>query len=114
MVNRTADTPQLEKLTLPPWTRDMSDGCTDSPDAGWWGVHRECCLDHDCVYYYGGTKADRRDADMVFRRCLISRGMPSPIAWLYWLGVRVGGHPRLRRDGVSWSHGGRVFMYVSP
>ena len=101
-------------MTLPPWTPELSDGCTDSPDAGWWGVHRSCCLEHDRAYHAGGSRADRRAADGAFFRCLIEKGMPRPIAWVYFGAVRVGGHPRFRRAGVSWAWGGSRFRYTDP
>ncbi len=97
--------------SVPPWSPSMSDGCTNAPDAGWWGVHRECCLEHDRVYYYGGNRVDRLDADRALFSCLLVRGMPAPIAWLYFRAVRVFGHPCRRRAGVSWAWGGRRFKY---
>ena len=90
----------------------MSDGCTDSPDSGWWGVHRECCLAHDRAYYFGGSKALRLKRDLEFYACLRAHDMPMPVALLYYRGVRIGGHPMFRRSGVSWGFGGRVFSYT--
>lgn len=96
---------------LPPWDPDMSDGCTDSPDSGWWGVHLECCLFHDESYYYGGSKKERARVDRDFYDCLIAHNMPRLIAMTYYRAVRIGGHPRFKRKGASWGFGGEVFEY---
>ena len=89
----------------------MSDGCTWSPDRGWWGDHSEACVWHDQYYYYGGSRAERRRADLRFRLDLIEiHHVPRPIAWLYYLAVRVGGHPRFRRKH-SWAYGDNHFRY---
>jgi hypothetical protein len=98
-------------MELPEWSPEMSDGCTAAPDAGPWGDHRRCCVEHDRRYYYGGTKADRREADVAMRSCMVSRGMPAPFAWLYFGAVRVFGHPAGHRPGVSWAFGGGRFCY---
>ena len=101
-----------EPRVLPPWDDEWSDGCTASPNSGWWGSHLECCLRHDEAYYYGGTKEQRRDADLVFRHCLVGMGVPVPIAWMYWGAVRAMGPPRFRFPKASWAFGGELFQYT--
>lgn len=96
---------------LPEWTPEMSDGCTAAPDAGPWGDHRACCVEHDRRYYYGGTKAERLEADLAMYSCMVASGMPAPVAWLYFRAVRVWGHPAYRRPRISWGFGGRRFGY---
>ena len=39
-----------------------SDGCTFFPDRD----YRDCCVEHDKAYYFGGTLKDRRAADDEF------------------------------------------------
>jgi hypothetical protein len=75
------------------------DGCSGVPDV--WG--RPCCDEHDVAYRChndpDGQLITRAQADARFRRCLASRSplrhlglaFASPLAWLYWLGVRLFG-----------------------
>lgn len=101
---------------LPPWSPLMSDGCS-VPKALRWFIKvetpacRECCREHDKAYYYGGTRADRLKADLTFRDCLVSAGMPKALAQLYFLSVSAGGAPWLRIPGVSWAFGDSRFRY---
>lgn len=50
----------------------------------------ECCLIHDLAYQQGGTEADRRRADVEFRRCVRMKNGPL-VAWIYYSGVRLFG-----------------------
>ena len=101
-----------ERRQLPRWQDKWSDGCTASPDKGWWGSHVECCHRHDEGYYYGGSKALRRKVDVDFRVCLISKGMPTPIAYLYFaVGARLLGTPILKLRRASWGFGDRFYGY---
>ena len=104
----------MKNNLLPPWTDDLSDGCSvpffirpfirDSPAC------RECCLEHDQAYYYGGTRIERAAADEKLRLCL-SRHMPIWAADAAYRFTRVFGSPYLRRKGVSWAFGGERFCY---
>ena len=49
-----------------------SDGCTLSPAFNF----RHCCEDHDRKYWCGGTREQRRDADIAFRDCIRAAGHP--------------------------------------
>lgn len=83
-----------------------SDGCSVvGPIVRFFGYRneqiRDCCVEHDRAYRKGGTMADKRSADRVFRRCLIwgPAVMLPALAWLMWLGVVIGGwipHPKFR------------------
>lgn len=68
---------------------------------------RKCCDDHDRAYYLGGNEDQRGDADAAFRRCLWNNWpwWKKPMAWAYWIGVRVGGAPWIRQHRVSWAFG---------
>ncbi|CAN5471341.1 hypothetical protein BH10ACI3_BH10ACI3_10620 [soil metagenome] len=64
----------------------VSDGCSMFPD----GDYCECCVAHDKVYYFGGSKAERKAADDKLYECVLTKGHKF-IAPMMWLGVRVGG-----------------------
>jgi hypothetical protein len=74
--------------TLPP-KPFVTDGCSLWIDDGW---GEPCCVEHDIHYWCGGESQERSDADAALRRCVDERA-PAGLAWLMWLGVRVGGHP---------------------
>ena len=70
-----------------------SDGCTLVTQ-----LFKDCCYEHDHAYRTGknvfGYPVSRRDADATFRKCIQSKsklGVFSPISWIRWAGVRIGG-----------------------
>lgn len=67
-----------------------SDGCTLVPDFNftWAGIK------HDWLYWQGGSKKDRRYADKIFKKDIEKSGYPI-IAKIYYIGVRIFGHPLL-------------------
>jgi len=76
--------------------KTISDGCTLFPDGDW----IECCITHDHAYAKGGTKEQRKKADIVLRNCVAGKGH-SVVAWIMYLGVRVGGSP-LIKTSYTW------------
>ncbi len=77
-----------------------TDGCTLSPDCTW----QSCCVEHDIVYWCGGTAEERRVADARFRACVGGSGGQRVATFMHW-GVRLGGHPWLPaywRWGYGW------------
>lgn len=64
----------------------VSDGCSMFPDCN----YRECCVEHDKTYFFGGTKQERRAADRKLYECVRSKGRGF-IAKMMWVGVRIGG-----------------------
>lgn len=62
-----------------------SDGCTLFPD----GSYVSCCDMHDAAY---GALYNRRKADKDLKKCVDACGRPV-LAWVIWLGVRLGGWP---------------------
>src|SRR5690606_35319336 len=93
-----------------------SDGCT-----GVTNLHPFCCKVHDLEYFYRVSAIDafkaksegyknfwkvakpisRSEADNHFRRCLHSKsflGYLSPLSYLRWLGVRLFGRWRERKN----------------
>lgn len=78
------------------------DGCTMAT-----GARRDCCAEHDYHYRHhrrlDGTAITRAEADLRFLRCVQRRGWLgwwSPLAWLRYAAVRVGG-------ARAWAQGGR-------
>ncbi len=100
--------------TLKPFT---SDGCSAFPDGTieqkelW----LECCTAHDLAYWKGGTRQQRRDADLELGNCVSSVGEET-IALVMLAGVRVGGSPFFPtkfRWGYGWSYP-RFYGELSP
>lgn len=67
----------------------QSDGCTWFPD----GDYRNCCVEHDKAYYFGGTIKQRKAADDELYQCVLDRVGPKGkfTAQFMWAGVRLGG-----------------------
>ena len=65
-----------------------TDGCTFFPD----GNYRDCCVEHDKAYYFGGSLEGRRAADNQLYECVKSKQGKHKklIARVMWMGVRVG------------------------
>jgi len=63
-------------------------GCSLFPEGNW----HECCVAHDYAYCEGGTRQDRKKADIQLMRCVALKGHPH-IAYLMFLGVRLFGGP---------------------
>ena len=87
-----------------------SDGCSLFPD----GTIKDrtkwcaCCLDHDIVYWQGGTEQERKKADEILHDCVLERTKDKNLAETMYLGVRAGGHPAFPawyRWGYGWSYG---------
>ena len=77
-----------------------TDGCTLSPDCTW----QSCCVEHDMVYWCGGSAEERLVADQRLRSCISDHGGPRISPIMYWF-VRPGGHPWLPtywRWGYGW------------
>jgi hypothetical protein len=64
-----------------------SDGCSLFPD----GNYRDCCVQHDKVYFIGGSLKERRTADKELYACVRSRGNGKFLASMIFVGVRIGG-----------------------
>ena len=65
-----------------------TDGCTLFFDGSW----KQCCIRHDEVYWNGGTRNMRLDADRELASCVerVSNGV---VAQIVYGAVRVGGTP---------------------
>ncbi len=84
----------------------MSDGCSFVEDVG-----RECCVTHDRMYYFGGSRKDREYADKSFFLCMLLVGVPFWRARIRYFAVRLFGDPCWKLKGMSWSFGGGYFKY---
>lgn len=117
--------------TLPPFDLDDTDGCSLAPFlparlrpafqrkvlklaargfANACAMHAACVI-HDEWYYYGGTKAQRKEGDELVRNLWQCAGAPW---WFYTLGyraIRIWGRPSTRIEGISWAYGGSFFKY---
>jgi hypothetical protein len=69
-----------------------SDGCSLFFD----GDYRDCCVEHDKAYFFGGSSKERWQADKKLYKCVAAKkGFHHKIiAPIMWLGIRIG--------GVSW------------
>ena len=85
-----------------------SDGCSCFPDGtseqpDLWKRH---CIEHDHAYWKGGTRQERKAADLKLRDGIQGEGNPV-IARIAYAGVRIGGTPWLPtpwRWGFGWSY----------
>lgn len=77
-----------------------TDKCSMFPEGDWGG----CCVEHDKVYWKGGSYEDRRKADIELMRCVAGQGRPW-VAMIMYIGVRIGGAahwPVPWRWGYGW------------
>jgi hypothetical protein len=90
----------LERTSqLPPRTF-VTDGCSAFANDGW----VECCVEHDAMYWCGGSADGRRQADRRLEQCVAELGHPR-LARLMYLGVRTGAPawiPLPWRWGFGW------------
>lgn len=105
-------------IIVPQWDDSMSDGCSvpklvrlvlglsETP------AETAVCVLHDKAYYYGGSSDDRAKADLALREGLVAAGMSRWLAWFYYAGVRIGGHPVWGVHNISWAFGGLRFSYT--
>jgi len=64
----------------------VSDNCSWFPD----GNYGDCCVAHDKIYFFGGTKQERRTADDQLSLCVKGKASGC-IAKMMWHGVPVCG-----------------------
>jgi len=87
--------------------RDFTtDGCSGGPEGTRCDPHAwlHACLEHDFRYWQGGTRQQRREADLVLREEIRDAGYPL-MGHLAYLSVRLGGSalwPTPFRWGYGW------------
>jgi hypothetical protein len=77
-----------------------TDGCSAWPDGAW----HQCCVEHDYVYWCGGSDQQREQADRVLQQCVAAAGY-SAVGTIMYFGVRLGGAgfwPFPWRWGYGW------------
>jgi len=80
-----------------------TDGCTLFIDSSW----KQCCIRHDKVYWNGGTRNMRLDADRELASC-VENESNKIMAQIVYGAVRVGGAPYFAvpwRWGYGWDFG---------
>ncbi|MFK5921122.1 MAG: hypothetical protein QM496_03020 [Verrucomicrobiota bacterium] len=77
-----------------PTTTFKSDGCSGVPDGPPSDPKRWCsaCSEHDLVYWSGGSRRDRLDADLQLKTAIKESGNPLT-SEIYFIGTRLGGSP---------------------
>ncbi len=82
-----------------------TDGCSHFPNGTLTQkeLWLKCCIEHDKLYWQGGTYEERKNADMALKTCVAGVGEPE-IAELMLQGVRVGGSPYFPTE-FRWGYG---------
>ncbi len=89
--------------TLVPFQTDY---CTGIPEGvpqnrtAW----KNCCLMHDMLFWSGGDKADRDEADLGLKECVEDKGYPK-IAWVIYHAVRLGSYSPIKFENKQWNFG---------
>lgn len=65
-----------------------TDGCSMWPDGNYHG----CCVEHDRIYWRGGSAAERLQADIDLMQCVQRKAGPL-MARLMFIGICLGGIP---------------------
>lgn len=95
----------------------QSDFCTCFPEGTFqepelWAEH---CRRHDYSYWKGGTRAERKEADLALREDIREEGKPV-VAGIVYAGVRIGGTPWLPtswRWGFGWEQYPRKYRELT-
>jgi hypothetical protein len=63
------------RVNIKPFTTDE---CSGGPEGTKDDPYKwcPCCVDHDILYWKGGTRAERKAADATFRACVMATGEP--------------------------------------
>ncbi|MEE9354805.1 MAG: hypothetical protein V3U75_04370 [Methylococcaceae bacterium] len=95
-----------------------SDGCSLSPDGTI--LKRDlwlaCCVAHDKAYWQGGTRKEKRTADLKFKQCLTNKTGNPVLSNTMYFAVRLGGSaffPTWYRWGYGWGYG-RGYKKLAP
>lgn len=65
--------------------------------------YRDCCIEHDRAYFYGGTRQDRKAADVALRKCVEEVTGKKVWPLLMYIAVRIFGHPRFP-SALRWAY----------
>lgn len=82
-----------------------TDGCSLAPNGP--PAHPQsllrCCIEHDYLYWRGGSSAERLEADQALKAC-VSKAESPDIGRLYYDAVRVGGSS-IFKTKFYWGYG---------
>lgn len=83
-----------------------TDGCSMFVEGPPLAPHKwaHCCVAHDYLYWQGGTRQQRQEADEFLRSCVSATGEPL-VAHMMYRAVRMGGgpcHATTYRWGYGW------------
>jgi hypothetical protein len=99
--------PSDSKMGLKPFS---TDGCSLFPEGGLLkpNLWCECCLAHDILYWKGGTRKEKEEADAQFNRCVTEKSNNKLLGNVMKLAVKMGGQPMFPtwfRWGYGWPVG---------
>jgi len=88
-----------------------SDGCSGYMSATWKKLTGSlppwegACVVHDILYYIGGTKIDRQNADRLLKARMLSSGACEQLVSLTILLIKLFGHPKnpVNFGGLPWA-----------
>ncbi|MFL5786230.1 MAG: hypothetical protein ACJ76H_16545 [Bacteriovoracaceae bacterium] len=84
----------------------QTDYCTGIPEGtptnptAW----KNCCLMHDMLFWSGGDKNDRDEADLGLRKCVADKGYPN-LSWIIYEAVRLGSYSPIKFENKKWNFG---------
>jgi len=87
-----------------------SDGCSQFPDGTFTqqDLWCDCCITHDIAYWQGGSRQQKKQADLALRECVLQKTGNSILANSMYYGVTIGGSPVFftwYRWGYGWRYG---------
>ncbi len=92
LVTQFSSNTKATELTMTEIPSDFEyDGCSSFPD----GDYRDCCIEHDKKYFFGGSWQQRLQADNEFLQCVRAQWQwyHQVLAPTMWVGVRMWGAP---------------------
>jgi len=81
-----------------------TDGCTLFAEGSW----MQCCVEHDELYWHGGSQQERYVVDGMFRDCIYDVSDKKMLSLAMYSAVRIGGTPFFAvpwRWGYGWAFG---------
>lgn len=76
-----------------------TDGCTLFFDGDW----KDCCIEHDFIYWIGGVKALQDQADLEVKNCVEDRGH-EVLAEIMYFAIRTGHYSPIKHR-YKWGWG---------
>ena len=98
---------QAHSTQLSSFETDYCTGFSEGPSAKKPRLWADCCLAHDMRYWFGGTKKQRKRADVILRQC-VKRKSNQHWANLMYLGVTIGHASPIKHKhawGWGWNDG---------